>query len=161
MSSFQTLCIFFLQGAQAGTVIALPISGALADEVGWESVFYFFGILGCLWFLFWLFLCFDSPATHSRISQVRHSSSTYAKRLYYVCLFKNSLGGESVHRSPYSIKEPRHSTSIPSINRHFEEPSFHFLVNGALRAQLGTLHTIDGIANLSLQYSTLSPQGCK
>ena len=87
--------------------------------------------------------------------------STYAKRLYYVCLFKNSLGGESVHRSPYSIKEPRHSTSISSINRHFEEPSFHFLVNGALRAQLGTLHTIDGIANLSLQYSTLSPQGCK
>ena len=63
-------CILRIAGAQAGTVIAMPISGALADDVSWQSVFYFFGILGCIWFIFWLFLCFDSPATHPRISQV-------------------------------------------------------------------------------------------
>lgn len=56
-------------GAQAGTVVALPISGLLADEVGWESVFYFFGALGIAWFLCWTLLCYDSPAKHPRISK--------------------------------------------------------------------------------------------
>ena len=60
----------YYAGAQAGTVVALPISGALADEVSWESVFYFFGILGVVWFIFWGFLCFNSPETHPRISKV-------------------------------------------------------------------------------------------
>ena len=75
--SLQNTSLYSIKGAQFGTVIALPISGALAEEVGWESVFYFFGVLGCLWFLFWLFLCFDSPATHSRISQVSGSYRMY------------------------------------------------------------------------------------
>jgi MFS family permease len=57
-------------GAQAGTVVAMPISGILAADVSWESVFYFFGVLGVIWFIFWAFLCFDSPAKHPRISSV-------------------------------------------------------------------------------------------
>ena len=58
-----------LLGAQAGNVIALPLGGLLADEVSWESAFYVFGILGCIWFVFWVFLVFDSPDTHPRISK--------------------------------------------------------------------------------------------
>ena len=48
----------------------MPLSGILADDVSWESVFYVFGALGCIWFVFWAFLCFDSPVEHPRISQV-------------------------------------------------------------------------------------------
>ena len=57
-------------GAQAGTMIALPVSGVLADEINWESVFYVFGVLGILWFIFWAYLCHNSPASHPRIDQV-------------------------------------------------------------------------------------------
>ena len=57
-------------GAQAGTMIALPVSGVLADEINWESVFYVFGALGILWFIFWAYLCHNSPASHPRIDQV-------------------------------------------------------------------------------------------
>ena len=34
-----------IAGAQAGTCIAMPISGILADNLGWESVFYFLVLL--------------------------------------------------------------------------------------------------------------------
>ena len=57
-------------GAQFGTMLAMPISGLLADEVGWESVFYFFGTFGAIWFIFWSFLCFSYPTTHPSISEV-------------------------------------------------------------------------------------------
>ena len=62
------LASFMWAGAQAGNVVALTLSGYLADEVGWESCFYVFGALGCLWFVFWAFFVFDSPDTHPRIS---------------------------------------------------------------------------------------------
>ncbi len=62
--------MYLFIGAQFGTVIAMPVSGILADEVSWETVFYFFGALGVAWFIVWCFLCYDSPATHPRISQV-------------------------------------------------------------------------------------------
>ena len=55
-------------GAQFGTVISLPISGLMADKINWQSVFYFFGVLGCVWFIFWAFLIFSSPQTHPRIT---------------------------------------------------------------------------------------------
>ena len=49
-------------------MLALPVSGFLADEIGWESVFYFFGALAAIWFIFWTICCFDSPRAHMRIS---------------------------------------------------------------------------------------------
>ena len=51
-------------------MVALPISGLFADEIGWESVFYFFGTLGAIWFVFWTIFCYDTPATHPRILEV-------------------------------------------------------------------------------------------
>ena len=50
-------------------MIALLLSGVLADEFGWEWIFYFFGIIGCIWCFAWIWICFDSPAKHPRISQ--------------------------------------------------------------------------------------------
>jgi MFS family permease len=66
--------IFFIYkttpGSQFGTVIAFLLSGAIAEGLGWEWVFYFFGILGTVWCLAWFFICHDSPAKHPSISQV-------------------------------------------------------------------------------------------
>ncbi|XP_014485432.1 PREDICTED: putative inorganic phosphate cotransporter isoform X2 [Dinoponera quadriceps] len=61
---------FAYAGAQFGTVIALPISGALAASVtGWPSIFYLFGALSILWSVCFSFLGADSPAKHRSISQ--------------------------------------------------------------------------------------------
>jgi predicted MFS family arabinose efflux permease len=37
---------FTYAGSTIGTVISMPVSGYLCDSVGWESVFYVFGVLG-------------------------------------------------------------------------------------------------------------------
>jgi sugar phosphate permease len=56
-------------GSNFGTFVTLPISALLSDQFGWSSSFYFFGTLGILWSFCFIFLCFDSPSRHPRISQ--------------------------------------------------------------------------------------------
>jgi len=49
------------------------LSGVLCDHGfagGWPSVFYVFGMVGCVWSAAWFLLCYDSPATHPLISTV-------------------------------------------------------------------------------------------
>ena len=58
-------------GIDAGTVVGMLLSGVLSDHGfagGWPSVFYVFGMVGCVWSVAWCFLCYDSPAVHPRIS---------------------------------------------------------------------------------------------
>jgi sugar phosphate permease len=43
--------------------------GVLANKLGWESVFYVFGVLGIVWFLFWWWLVYDTPQSHPTISR--------------------------------------------------------------------------------------------
>ncbi|XP_058032281.1 sialin isoform X4 [Ahaetulla prasina] len=55
-------------GAQLGTVVSLPLSGIICFYVDWSYVFYIFGTLGVLWFLFWICIVSDTPETHRTIS---------------------------------------------------------------------------------------------
>ncbi|KAF5285906.1 hypothetical protein FQA39_LY04367 [Lamprigera yunnana] len=56
-------------GAQMGNVIGNALSGFVIDATGsWESVFYLFGGVGILWFIFWVLLCYSDPDTHPYIS---------------------------------------------------------------------------------------------
>merc|ERR1719228_2193345 len=57
-------------GSQAGTVLSLPISGYLCDVWGWESVFYVFGAIGVVWYVFWWWFVYDTPSLHPRIDPV-------------------------------------------------------------------------------------------
>ncbi|XP_078664685.1 sialin-like [Branchiostoma floridae x Branchiostoma belcheri] len=57
-------------GSHLGTVFSLPISGLLCDHLGWPSVFYAFGALGCLWFVIWMLMVHNSPEEHPRISYI-------------------------------------------------------------------------------------------
>ena len=105
----------YLSGPGFGTMISLPISGLLADAYGWQSVFYIFGVLGCIWFVFWALLVFSTPASHRRISPVsKHSKLKQRKRIvralqeleivHYVEKYKNnnlvywklSVGGKAL-----------------------------------------------------------------
>ncbi|XP_054722553.1 sialin-like [Uloborus diversus] len=67
-----SLATLIYSGAQIGTVVAMPLSGILCDSQflgGWPSVFYVFGFLGCLWFVLWAFLIYETPEKHPYISK--------------------------------------------------------------------------------------------
>ena len=58
-------------GSNIGTVISMPLTGWLCSLDflgGWPLAFYLFGIVGIVWFIFWMFLVYDKPAVHPRIS---------------------------------------------------------------------------------------------
>jgi len=62
--------VIFL-GSVAGVTSGTLLAGVLCDygfAGGWPSVFYVFGVVGCVWSVAWYLLCYDSPATHPRIS---------------------------------------------------------------------------------------------
>lgn len=48
-------------GNYIGIVVSLPVSGILAKNLGWESVFYVFGAIGCVWTALWLIFVRKSP----------------------------------------------------------------------------------------------------
>ena len=55
-------------GSYVGTVIALPISGLLAQHVGWEMIFYVFGVIGVVWCIAWAWVVKDSPEEDRKIT---------------------------------------------------------------------------------------------
>lgn len=57
-----------IAGAFVGTVVGLPLSGLLADNAGWQSIFYVIGSITLLWYLIWLILIRESPENDSFIS---------------------------------------------------------------------------------------------
>jgi MFS transporter, ACS family, solute carrier family 17 (sodium-dependent inorganic phosphate cotransporter), other len=59
----------FVLGNYAGTVISMPLSGILANTLGWESIFYIFGAIGCIWFIAWTIIVRRSPQEDPLISE--------------------------------------------------------------------------------------------
>lgn len=56
-------------GTYAGMVIAMSSCGVLTEKLGWESVFYVFGAIGCVWYVFWTWLVYASPEKDPHISE--------------------------------------------------------------------------------------------
>jgi len=66
-----TVVALIFMGPSLGIVVGMILSGVLCDHGfagGWPSVFYVFGMVGCVWSAARFLLCYDSPATHPRIS---------------------------------------------------------------------------------------------
>lgn len=57
-----------IAGGFIGTVVALPLSGILADNVGWEYIFYVIGSICLIWYITWLILIRSSPENDNFIS---------------------------------------------------------------------------------------------
>ena len=64
-SSLATLAF---SGSYSGAVLGMLVSGNLAEQVGWFTPFYFYGCAGIVWYIVWLWLAFDRPASHPCIS---------------------------------------------------------------------------------------------
>ncbi|CAH2106479.1 unnamed protein product [Euphydryas editha] len=61
-------------GAQIGNIVGPYISGLLlADGGDWANVFYVFGGLGVIWFLFFTVLCYSTPNSHPFISDAERN----------------------------------------------------------------------------------------
>lgn len=60
---------FNASGIPLGTVTALFFTPVIVTQSGWPAVFYVFGGLGFVWYVFWHFFASDSPETHSSISR--------------------------------------------------------------------------------------------
>ncbi|XP_032789939.2 putative inorganic phosphate cotransporter isoform X2 [Daphnia magna] len=65
-NSFAT---FVFSGCQMGTILGTVCSGMMADNLGWEAVFYIEGSLSLVVVSAWLFFIYDSPSVHPRISR--------------------------------------------------------------------------------------------
>ncbi|XP_019853503.1 PREDICTED: sialin-like [Amphimedon queenslandica] len=65
------LITFVFAGQYVGNILSFPLTALLCKygfAGGWPSAFYLCGIMGVIWFFFWLFLAFDSPSSHPRIT---------------------------------------------------------------------------------------------
>uniref|UniRef100_A0A7G3ASQ4 Sialin n=1 Tax=Lutzomyia longipalpis TaxID=7200 RepID=A0A7G3ASQ4_LUTLO len=56
-------------GNYVGVFVSLPVSGFLTVQYGWESVFYFFGAIGCVWLVMWMVIVRAGPELDSHISE--------------------------------------------------------------------------------------------
>lgn len=91
-------------GCYAAVMFAMPICGELIKRIGWQAPFYFYGVIGILWYLCWLWLIFEKPSKHPTIE---------ASELAYI---ENSLGEKhQVHVVPTISNTPWKAffTSMP------------------------------------------------
>ncbi|CAF1302986.1 unnamed protein product [Adineta steineri] len=59
-------------GKEVGVVVTTPLAGILCASAflgGWPSSFYVFGVITCIWFIFWCFFAYNSPSQHPRCSK--------------------------------------------------------------------------------------------
>lgn len=64
-----TISSIVYAGTALGTVLSMLSSGVIADNYGWEAVFYIQGGLASIWFILWIFLASDNPSIHKYIDQ--------------------------------------------------------------------------------------------
>ncbi|CAG4944311.1 unnamed protein product [Parnassius apollo] len=63
----------FFAASSLGAAITMPICGFLIAHFGWESAFYFTGIIGVMWSVAWFAVVYDTPAQHPRISETERN----------------------------------------------------------------------------------------
>lgn len=56
-------------GISVGTAVTYMLGGYFMNLIGWEGVFYATGIIGLIWYGFWIYLICDSPESHPTISE--------------------------------------------------------------------------------------------
>lgn len=62
------MAMIVFSGNYFGMVIALSVSGVLAEAYGWESCFYVFGVIGIIWAAAWLLVVKEGPHKDKYIS---------------------------------------------------------------------------------------------
>ncbi|XP_074644337.1 vesicular glutamate transporter 2-like [Tubulanus polymorphus] len=58
-----------IAGKEFGIIACLGLSGVLTARLGWQSVFYTYGLIAIIWVFLWWLLVTETPSQHPRISQ--------------------------------------------------------------------------------------------
>lgn len=87
---------FAFSGSYIGTVVMMPFLGWIAEKYGWEAVFYITGVIGCVWYIFWLILVKESPETDPYISEAERK---------YIC--------ESLGKTTTTTTSSEQPTKVP------------------------------------------------
>uniref|UniRef100_A0A1B0GHQ8 Major facilitator superfamily (MFS) profile domain-containing protein n=2 Tax=Lutzomyia longipalpis TaxID=7200 RepID=A0A1B0GHQ8_LUTLO len=111
-------------GSQIGAFTSFLLSGVLVEYFGWESVFYFFGGIGCLWFLLWMIYIKRDPASDPRISRKerdfiesnrkKENHKKYAKVPWKLFLTSKAVWAQTVCSSCDAFTTFTYLTQIPS-----------------------------------------------
>nr|CAD7408743.1 unnamed protein product [Timema cristinae] len=111
------LATLALSGSYLGTAVSVPLSGAIADGIGWPAIFYVFGLLGLVWFVAWWMLVKECPERDPHIS---------VEELKYI---QNSLGPQE---KIYKLQETKFAcldvfANIVVSKKHGPDQSFNIL----------------------------------
>lgn len=79
-------------GMHTGSIVGLGLSPHIIDWIGWPPVFYMFGSLGIVWYVFWQRRAQDSPAKDASMSDT--------ERDYVVA---NTISAEPVKNIPWKL----------------------------------------------------------
>ncbi|KAL8623696.1 hypothetical protein ACOMHN_004761 [Nucella lapillus] len=136
------LVSFAYSGSELGIVCGMLLTGVLSKygfAGGWPSAFYVFGVFGCVVFLLWTFLVYDSPADHPRISdrERRYIQSSVGQRVavatpWRSILTSGAVWGVVVAHSAFSWGYFSMFTSLPIYMKQIL--GFHIVTNGSLSA---------------------------
>ncbi|CAM1304127.1 Uncharacterised protein g3683 [Pycnogonum litorale] len=101
-----------LSGTYFGTVIAMPVSGLLGQNVNWQSIFYVFGCVGIIWYVTWVYIAAETPEEYSFISK---------EELIYIKLTRGA-NGRYIHFKDVPWKKIFTSMPVMAIVvAHFSE----------------------------------------
>ena len=56
--------------SRVGILLCNALSGLIADQLGWQWLFYIYGIAGVLWVVIWLAYFKNSPEEMTSINQI-------------------------------------------------------------------------------------------
>jgi len=59
---------FILSGTSLGAIVGMLVAGFLCDHAGWPSVFYTFGLTGCVWAIAWMVVGYGHVSATGRQS---------------------------------------------------------------------------------------------
>lgn len=107
-----------LSGVYLGEMVAFLVSGLIIDKslvspqgyelAGWRGAFYSFGLVGCLWFPFWMYFAYEKPQDHPDLS---------AEELAYIRDGSHPIpAAASESESPLRAASRSVSVSVPSFS---------------------------------------------
>ena len=108
-------------GSYVGTVFALPLSGLLAQHMGWEWIFYVFGVLGLIWCVSWAMVVKDSPEEDRNITD---------QELEYLRTAIGVTSEESTMATPWSAMMTSKAVWAIIVAHFAENWGFYTLLTG-------------------------------
>ncbi|XP_053684989.1 vesicular glutamate transporter 2.1-like isoform X1 [Sabethes cyaneus] len=116
--SRMVMCSF--AGVFVGTILAMMVSGILAQAISWESIFYGFGAIGCVWCVAWFLIVKQSPEQDRFI--------TSSEKDYILKSIGRAEGDTRKIKHPWKAILTSKAVIATTVSNFAENWSFYFLL---------------------------------